>query len=372
MQPNPMQFLILVACLLIPQARGSQAQAAKAQQTPDTQAATPDWPSTYRPPNFQKFFANNPEGGKELDRLYATRNQSGRGPAATLDVVHQGFAHTTATRGRILTWIGEKYIWEKQPENSQALEIFYHAADHRPYAEKYGALYKALYFGLTITKQKTPGAIRTLCDVALYSEDPATIVRVSWGLENQKEELLQALAPHLKSDSPVVAQKARDLKRIFTGKLKAFVWFERLKTKRIENPIPEDLSALLPQLQEAKGENFKTRLTECIAWKVHHQVIKDPLFWVELSKNPDPELRALAVHHGLARLTSEDPAILDRALEMARTETNPSLLAGLQLTLAYREKACIERLQSWIDGNDPDQKAWAQTFLGKFQSPSAK
>src|SRR5690606_30019709 len=110
-------------------------------------------------------------------------------------------------RTSILRWIGNRYIWDRTPQNADAIEIMYHAADFRPDAEQYGTRHYAVYFGLSVVDPKTPPILRTLADLCVAVDDPNDLDRVAWGVRDQREEFLRYLAPHLQSREPATRSK---------------------------------------------------------------------------------------------------------------------------------------------------------------------
>ena len=276
------------------------------------------------------------KAARPLNLLFSQRNSKTTSIDVVLKTVREGFRNTTATRGKILTWIGEKYIWEKRPENQEALEIMYHAADHRPAAQRYGSVYNAIYFGLSIVKQKQPRTVRSLADIAMYSSDPATIIRVTWGLETQREELLEALAPYLESPSPIIRKKAKELGDIARGKTKAFAWARKHQARVEAVQLPEDLSTLQKVLTEGDSQVRKDWLQKLVTAEKQESLLMDPELALLLSKDPDLEVQAIALHYGLAQLVTPNEKVAERCLEMAKDASNPALRASLELALGYQ------------------------------------
>ncbi len=100
----------------------------------DSQASRPEslaWRSTapYQPPDFERFFANDPEGGKKLDALFRAPVLHRTADEEVFPILRQGLRTTQENRESILRWLGNKYVWNRKPQHPEAIEIFYHAMD---------------------------------------------------------------------------------------------------------------------------------------------------------------------------------------------------------------------------------------------------
>ena len=89
------------------------------------------WQSTdpYVAPDFERFFADDREGGIKLDQLFKSRTKDSRADDEIFRTVRAGLRRTSQHRTLILAWLGNRYIWGKSPQNPQAVEIMYHATD---------------------------------------------------------------------------------------------------------------------------------------------------------------------------------------------------------------------------------------------------
>ena len=70
--------------------------------------------------------------------------------------MRRGLRRTKAPRDQILAWIGEPFIWKASPQNPDAIEILYHAADFHSETVASDTRYNAVYYGLSVVQPKTP------------------------------------------------------------------------------------------------------------------------------------------------------------------------------------------------------------------------
>ena len=135
----------------------------------------------YVPPDFESFFPDDADGGKALDALFSSKQDRVATDKEILDTVRQGLRRTTQHRTLILSWIGNKYIWGKNPQNPYAVEIMYQAAHPD---DRYGTRHYAIYFGLSVLKNKTTNVLHVLMDNYLADEDRG---RIAWGLRSDNK-----------------------------------------------------------------------------------------------------------------------------------------------------------------------------------------
>jgi hypothetical protein len=187
---------------------------AKAQE-PAPSRAVLAWQRTdrYVPPDPNGFFPDDAEAGKRLDDLFQTADKDQRSDDEILATVRQGFRRTTQYRTLVLAWIGNRYIWGKDPQNAEAVEIMYHAVRmERHYA---------VYFGLSVLRHKTPNVLRTLAEICMQGED---VGRIAWGIGDQRNELTSYIKPHLTDADPAKREIASALMKHFAGELDFDKW----------------------------------------------------------------------------------------------------------------------------------------------------
>ncbi len=141
------------------------------------------WQNTnkYIAPDFETYFPNNPEGGRKLDEIYEGKTDVVLSDQEILDAVRQGLRRTKNHRTLILRWIGNKYIWGKNPQHPYAVEIMYQAAHP---SDKYGTRHYAIYFGLSVLNKRTPSINQVLIENYLADEDRG---RIAWGLKRDPD-----------------------------------------------------------------------------------------------------------------------------------------------------------------------------------------
>ncbi|MCP4453838.1 MAG: hypothetical protein GY809_20445, partial [Planctomycetes bacterium] len=138
---------------------------------------------TYLPPNPDAFFPNDRDGGKALDLLFDAVDKDKRSDEEILSTVRQGFRRTSKHKTLVLRWIGNKYIWGKDPQHAEAIEIMYHAV---PMERHY-----AVYYGLSTVRDKSEAVIEQLINMALADHENNLYGRIIWGLRGADSNLIQ-------------------------------------------------------------------------------------------------------------------------------------------------------------------------------------
>ncbi|MCH7559345.1 MAG: carboxypeptidase regulatory-like domain-containing protein, partial [Planctomycetes bacterium] len=172
----------------------------------------------YVAPDPDGFFPDDPEAGKRLDILFNAVDRDRHPDEEILTAVRHGFRRTTKHRTLILRWIGNKYIWNKKPQNPEAIEIMYHAV---PMERHY-----AVYFGLSVVQPKTPNILRTLAEICVQGED---VGRITWGIRSQREELVSYIKPYLRDEDAKKREIASMLLKHFNGEID----FEKWKREKL-------------------------------------------------------------------------------------------------------------------------------------------
>jgi hypothetical protein len=169
----------------------------------------------YAPPDFEAFFPDDAEGGKQLDDLFGGKLGGSHEAGDVFAVVRRGLRHTTRHPTLILAEIGKGFVWGVKDQDLRAIELLYHASDS-PRTKHY-----AMYHGLTVVNQRSDNLIRTLMQ-RYTTYDQEIQRRILWGFrhygdhEDTRERLTRLLDdPNGLKDSAIVA--ALDLYREFTG-----------------------------------------------------------------------------------------------------------------------------------------------------------
>ena len=304
----------------------------------------------YVPPDPNGFFPDDPAGGQKLDTLFQAVDKDQRSDEEILSTVRQGLRRTTQQRTLILSWIGTRYIWNKDPQNAQAVEIMYHAV---PLERHY-----AVYFGLSVLRDKPANVLRTLADVCLQSGDE--VGRISWGLGPQREAVLPYLAPYLQDQDAAKREIAGMLVKHFKGELDFEQWRRQKGQEQVKaqfaGQVPQlkqtlltgdsdaryrALSALVPLMRAAGGPMFldDSLLPALLAasadpdGRVRNEVVRtvggrwvwaapkqDPnaiALMLKLSADRDREVRYNAVYYGLSVVRDKSEPVVRRLVEMA-------------------------------------------------------
>jgi hypothetical protein len=319
----------------------------------------------YVPPDPNGFFADDLEGGKRLDALFQAVDKDSRPDEEILTTVRQGLRRTAQHKTLILAWIGNRYIWNKDPQNAQAIEIMYHAV---PLERHY-----AVYFGLSVVKDKSPNILRTLAEICLQGEE---VGRITWGVGDQKEQLLSCIRPHLQDADPATREIAEVLVKHFAGQVDFEQWNRQreLDRNKVEygGQMPELRQRLLTGDGKARREalgliqreriaplmddsfldameacakdgdsgirNDTARLTgQRWIWGAQEQSPRAIALMRQLAADEKRDVRNNAVYFGLSTIRQKDKSALSQLVRMALKDHEPDLhgrivwsLTGLQ------------------------------------------
>ena len=365
--------------------------------------------SPYVAPDFESYFPDDEEGGLALDKLYDS-NLRYLENDEYLAAIRRGLRHTTQHRTLIISGVGQRFIWGKDPQNPDAIELMYHAADFRPAAKLYGTRHYAVYFGLSVVDNKPPALLRTLAELCVAIDDTNDIGRVVWGAEKQLDQLLPYLEPFLKSEDEWVRRKAKSMRRIFLGELSMGDW-ARERAKLPQKPVPEvelpELRAILRtgpsglRLQmldgmarskvlkplpdsylpdfaiAAKDPEPKVRIAVAQfvsrRWIWREGIYKlNPggiAILMELSKDTDADVRHDAVYYGLSGYMGDDASVVERMLEMCLDPAQERSYGRLAWGLGkYKEKAAEWLLAEMATATGPRAKAAHRAWWAIFES----
>ncbi len=150
-------------------------------------------PDRYEPPDYEAFFPNDIEGGKQLDLMIEGK----RKPASIderLALIRRGLRNTTHHCTTLLGNVGNEFVWNKEQPESRAVELLYHAS----VGTDTDVAHYALYHGPTVTSRRTPNLVRMLME-QYQSMDAQMQHRIAWGMktygdkEHTRKLLLQLL-----------------------------------------------------------------------------------------------------------------------------------------------------------------------------------
>jgi serine/threonine protein kinase/protein involved in polysaccharide export with SLBB domain len=354
-------------------------------------------------PDFSSFFPDSKDGGLALDALWSATNKDSRSDAEILKTVREGFRNSRQHRMPILRWIGNKYIWNKSPQNPHAIEIMYHAADFSGEdANPSGARHAAVYFGLSVTQPKTPAILRTLAELAMRVDDPNDLDRIAWGCSNQTEELLEYLKPFDASDAAAIRSKADVCRMIFSGELKAFSWAAEQARQRAEktysSQLPQFKVVLASGSSEERLKALQTILAQRIAlimddsfvaafakcaedkdrqvrvqttiiaganwvWEAQEQNPEAIQLMLKLSKDDVRDVRYNAVYYGLSTVRNKSDDVIRRLLEMAFEDREWNLFNRIEWGLRDDRDRVATMLTEYInEENEAHSNAAREVF----------
>jgi hypothetical protein len=271
----------------------------------------------YVPPDPNGFFPDDPQGGRKLDALFQADDKDRRSDAEILSTVRQGFRRMTQDRRLLLVWIGNRYIWGRDPQNPEAVEIMYHAVPLEPHY--------AVYFGLSVVHDKTANLLRTLAEVCMQGEE---VERIVWGVGLQREELLAYITPHLQDSDP----DKWELANAIVGHLRNGMGFERWQQERRLRRIRTDLQAYPARFKEAlysgdssvRYEILKTIVDADTAYpRMDMTGVLDSSFFAPMqaaATDPNPEVRGLVAqvvgNRSLWSTAEDDPNAIELLLAL--------------------------------------------------------
>jgi len=326
----------------------------------------------YVPPNPEEFFPDDPQGGKQLDALFDAVDKDRRTDKEILSTVRQGFRRTTQHRTLTLRWIGNKYIWNKQPQNPEAVEIMYHAV---PMERHY-----AIYFGLSVLQPKTPNVMRTLAEVCMQGED---VGRITWGTRSQRDELVSYIEPYLENENEEKREMASILLKHFRGEIDFEKWKREkfLEQKKMEfgDRLPELRNQLLAGDSQTRREvlaliqgngigsllddSFLDAMNACAededpairsrvariagnrwVWSGEENERAIQLM-LKLSRDEDRDTRYGAVYHGLSTVRNKSEAVVRRLVELALADHENNLYGRIVWGLSGPMRADKELLE---------------------------
>ncbi len=362
------------------------------------------WESTepYAPPGFDRFFPDDPEGGRRLDALWLADNKDQRPDQEIFSLVRGGLRCASANRSYILRWLGNKYIWGRSPQNPDAIEIMYHAADFSgAKQDPYGTRHFAVYFGLSVTQPKTPAILRTLAELCMAVDDPNDLERVAWGARAQMSELLPFLKPFLESTDPAVREKAGIVEQILRGELKAFAWAEEKARERAKRLFTDRLPGLKQTLAHGTSverleamefaakeavtlimdESFVEAYAQCAQdpdarvrnqvarqagqrwiWTAKEQSVEAIDLMLRLSRDAERRVRSDAVYFGLSTVREKSDTVVRRLLDMAMADREPNLYGRIAWGLRGDKPAVIRLLTAYLNDADPKLAADARAI----------
>jgi RNA polymerase sigma factor (sigma-70 family) len=262
-------------------------------QTPPANQAKLAWrrADRYEPPDFEQFFPDDAEGGKVLDALWNDANKNKRPVEEILRIVRRGLRRTQAARGEVVAWIGGSHIWNVSPQNTDAIEILYHAADFRTdNVAANDTRYNAVYYGLSVVEPKTPAILRTLVDMGMAEKNDWN--RVAWGARSQRDELLEYVRPYRAAADQTTRETAAVLAKVLGGDPDADESMLDWTRKKIRAKFGDRLPAIRQTI--AAGDPLERREALDLIFRERLGLIMDDSFvdaFAACAAHKDPAVR---------------------------------------------------------------------------------
>lgn len=237
------------------------AKTEKAEKAP-AEVDTYAWRRTdvYEPPDFARFFPDDPAGGRKLDALWNDQERQKRPAAEVLATVRQGLRRTTADREDILKWVGSAYVWHGTPQDPNAMEILYHAADFRgPFTSFAESL--SIYYGFMRVEPKPPAVLHAMVDWCMHVDNGMDWYWVSWCGKGRRAEMASYVKPYLTSPDEATRDRAAAVEKLVSeepNRSTAYIdWITKATRKKSGHLLPQVKQALLRGDSAARGDALR-------------------------------------------------------------------------------------------------------------------
>lgn len=318
--------------------------------------------SRYRPPNFEGTYPLDAGASQRLESAVPALERGESVGEDVFELVRLGLRglrvdlQMPALRG-----FGNKFIWGKSPQNPHAIELMYHASG----STNSQISYNAIYFGLSTVRPMTEPILRALVEAGMRSEDPNVLSRITWGASAQKSELLRFLQPYLESNNAAERDHAMELRRIFSGEIKAFAWAAERTRQKAEEKYSNRLDEFKTALTTGDSEKRKEALS--LIQKDGVTLIMDDSFipaFAQIATDADADVRNLAVIAAGSRwiwnATNQTPEAINLMLLFSRDPNRKvrynANYYGLS-TIRHRNEDIVSRMiemlmQDGLDNHD--------------------
>jgi hypothetical protein len=314
-----------------------------------------------------------------------------------LEIIRKGLRRYSGS-GNILRWIGNLFIWGKNPQNEKAIELMYHASGS-PNRGLYG---EAIYFGLSVTKNKTPEILQAMVAVAMKTDDYYNVTgRILWGCRDQKDVLIACLDPYLNSDDISIRQKAQNVKNYFMDS-KAFM---AKRAKEHEESVQQEYGNKLGQLKDkllkgdsqtrldtlkqlrnkgimsivdvsfldafqacTKDSNPEVRTTAArmmggkFIWSGKPQNTQAIEILAELLEDPDRSTRGAAVYYGLSTVRNPNKELVRKMLITILDDREINYYGRVIWGIRRNKQACVEILKEWMNQSEQDNQRAVKAY----------
>ena len=215
----------------------------------------------YDPPDFDRFFPDDPEGGGRLEALWKAADRDRRSDEEILRTVRAGLRRVPIPRNPIVAWVGKRFVWGRPAQDPDAIEIMYHAADFRGEGgDRYGTRSNAVYYGLSVVQPKPPALLHALADLCALAGNGHDWSRIAWGARSQRAELVAYLKPHMDSDDEAARERMVVVAKVLGGDPDALAFQIRWNRKRALAQYGDRLPGIKKALQEGSSRERSNAL----------------------------------------------------------------------------------------------------------------
>ncbi len=368
----------------------------------------------YQPPDFNRFFPDDPAGGKKLDAFWNEENVTRQPVAEILRIVRQGLRRTSLDRDEIVRDIGSTYIWNAASQNPDAIEIIYHAADTRGPVGDFGDS-APVYYGLSVIQPKPAAVLRASVELCMQSSNRSNWGRIAWGAAAQRAELLLYLKPYLESKDEATRDKAAMLAKVLGDTPDRWeaqsAWIKKSVRAKSGQRLPSVKEAfrkgssrdrleaieltLAEELNQIMDDSFVEAFGLCASDKdaaVRRELTRvlgmaqrtfapgsaakviDLL--LRLSEDENAEVRFYAVDQGLTPVPQERREVVVRrlvtlAVAADKSSTGSSLVQRIAWGLSQEQSEAAKVLSELVRGSDPARALAAKAIYKQLtgQSP---
>ena len=259
-------------------------------------------------------------------------------------------------RNEYLKAIGSGYLWGKEPQPPEAVELMFDASFHPDLVGD------AVYYGLSVLRSDiVMDVLPRLVDLAMQGE---SVGRILWGTKGHHLDMIPYLEPYLAHRDPRVAERATVLKLTLQGDADYETWLLERTAIRQREVLGEDVDRLRNALLE--GDSGVRR--ELLTVIRRHGLCRafDRSFtdaFKACTEDGDAEVRRLGTSFLDAQQSDDDkrtPEALNRLLRLAK-DTAPEVrrIAATQLGSHFvwgSEKQNTQALDALVTlARDPDR-----------------
>jgi hypothetical protein len=203
---------------------------------------------------FESYFPDSVAGGKILDSWWEVKDKETYQDEDILTMTRNGLRRGKDGKPRrykehFIRWVGQQYIWPKEPKNKKAVELVYYASFD---AELTGT---AVYHGLSVAgDEQDSKVLKRLVDICMSY---IYVTRILWGTKDKHERMVQYLEPYLNHADGQVRERAAILEKVFKGELDYDKWQQEQFRKQRQAEFGDKLPAIRQVL--LKGNSRQRR-----------------------------------------------------------------------------------------------------------------